>query len=258
MAENKLWTRDEMILVLNLYLKLPFGKMDARNPAVIHLAQVIGRTPNAVALRLVNYAACDPILKQRGIAGMAHGGKKCAEFWEEFNSDRERLLFESEKILANKEHTTVEAKYKPTLRSIPEGMTGETRTRMVKTRVNQNVFRQIVLANYESRCALTGIDLPELLVASHVIPWSENEKERLNPENGICLSTLYDSAFDHGLMTFDQSNKAIFAARLAENIGKEYFSRYFAPIEHAPLAMPRKYRVNPDFLAWHRDCIFKG
>ena len=42
-----LWTRDEMILVLNLYLKLPFGKMDRRNPDVIHLANIIGRTPNA-------------------------------------------------------------------------------------------------------------------------------------------------------------------------------------------------------------------
>ena len=87
-----LWTRDEMILVLNLYLKLPFGKMDRHNPDVIHLADIIGRTPNAVALRLVNYASYDPILQRRGISGMSHGGKKCGEYWGEFVNDRERLL----------------------------------------------------------------------------------------------------------------------------------------------------------------------
>ena len=73
---SELWTREEMILVLNLYLKLPFGKMDARNPDIIQMANLIGRTPNAVALRLVNYASYDPMLKNRGILGMTHGGKK--------------------------------------------------------------------------------------------------------------------------------------------------------------------------------------
>ena len=66
MTKN-LWTREQMILVLNLYMKLPFGKMDSRNPEVKHLASVINRTANAVAIRLTNYASCDPILKARGI-----------------------------------------------------------------------------------------------------------------------------------------------------------------------------------------------
>lgn len=252
------WTRDEMILVLNLYLKLPFGKMYKRNPEVVRLAALIGRTANAVALRLVNYAACDPILKQRGISGMSHGGKKCQEFWDEFINDRDRLLFESERILANAEHTTVESKYETVLRNIPEGLTGETRARVVKTRVNQNVFRQIVLANYDGKCALTGIDMPELLVASHVIPWAENVQERLNPENGICLSALYDDAFDCGLISFDSNCRTIFSTRLRDNVDKVYYKKYFEGMEQAPLATPKKYRLNPDFLAWHRDCVFKG
>lgn len=256
--ERREWTRDEMILVLNLYLKLPFGKMDKRTPEVIHLASLIGRTSNAVALRLVNYAACDPILKQRGISGMSHGGRKCQELWNEFVHDRERLLFESERILADREQTTVENKYAASLRSIPSDLKGETRARVVKTRVNQNVFRQIVLANYDGKCALTGIDLPELLVASHVIPWAENVQERLNPENGICLSALYDDAFDCGLISFDSSCRTIFSSRLRENVGKTYYRQYFEGLEHAPLATPRKYHLNPDFLAWHRSCVFKG
>lgn len=256
MAREDLWTRDEMILVLNLYLKLPFGKMDSRNPDVIHLAKIIGRTSNAVALRLVNYAAYDPILQQRGITGMSHGGKKCGEYWNEFIHDRERLIFESERILAQLEGTTIEKKYEQEIQDIPQGIVGETKLREVKTRVNQNVFRQIVLANYDGKCALTGIDLSELLVASHIIPWAENEQERLNPENGICLSSLYDKAFDKGLISFTNDQRVIFSTRLKENVGKDYFIKYFEPVEDAKLITPRKYHINPQFLEWHRDCIF--
>lgn len=251
-----LWTREQMILVLNLYMKLPFGKMDRRNPEVQHLAGVINRTANAVAIRLTNYASCDPILKARGVSGMVNGRKQCQPYWDEFVNDRERLIFESEQILAQKEGTTIEQKFEQDIRDIPKGVTGETRLRQVKTRVNQNVFRQIVLANYDGKCALTGIDLSELLVASHIIPWSENEQERLNPENGICLSSLYDKAFDKGLISFADDKRVIFSARLKENIGKEYYAKYFEPVENVILVTPRKYHINPTFLEWHRDCIF--
>ena len=253
---NVLWTRDEMILVLNLYLKLPFGKMDSSNPEVKHLAKIIGRTANSVALRLVNFASYDPILLKRGISGMAHGGKKCEELWNEFINNREQLLYESERILAEREGTTIEKKYKQEIHDIPQGIKGETKLREVKIRVNQNVFRRIVLANYDGKCALTGIDLSELLVASHIIPWEKNEQERLNPENGICLSSLYDKAFDQGLISFTDDQRVIFSGRLKANVGKDYYAKYFLPVENATLITPRKYHINPQFLEWHRDCIF--
>lgn len=255
MAKN-LWTKEEMVLVLNLYLKLPFGKMHARNMDVIKIAHLIVRTPNAVALRLGNYASCDPKLKQRGILGMSHGGKKCEEYWNEFAEDPERLLYESESILAQYEGTSVEKKFEKELIDIPIDIIGDTKIRLVKTRINQNVFRQIILANYNYKCALSGIDIPELLVASHIIPWSENPKERLNPENGICLSSLYDRAFDQGLIGFDNSCKVLFSERLINNFGKDYYDKYFLPIYGKSLADAIKYAINPLFLEWHRDCIF--
>lgn len=256
MTRTDLWTREEMILALNLYLKLPFGKMDSRNPQVKRLAEIIGRTADAVAYRLVNYASCDPILQQRGVSGMSNGKKKCLPYWNEFINDRERLIYESERILAQREGTTIEKKYEQQIRDIPQDIIGETKVREVKTRVNQNVFRQIVLANYDGKCALTGIDLTELLVASHIIPWSVNEQERLNPENGICLSSLYDKAFDKGLISFTDNQQVLFSIRLKKNVGKEYYAKYFEPISGAQLVTPKKYHINPQFLEWHRDCIF--
>lgn len=254
--KKNLWTRDEMILVLNLYLKIPFGKMHKGNPDVIRMARMINRTPDAVAYRLVNYASCDPLLKQKGISGMSHRGKKCEEYWVEFMDNREKLLYESERILAQYEGVSIEEKFERELKELPQDVVGETKIRQIKTRVNQNVFRQIVLANYGNRCALTGIDVPELLVASHIIPWSENKKERLNPSNGICLSPLYDQAFDKGLISFDENAKVLFSTRLASNVGKEYFDTYFKVVFGKSLPETKKYVINPEFLEWHRDCIF--
>ena len=99
--ERRFWNRDEMILVLNLYLKIPFGKMHKRNPDVVKLSKLIGRTPDAVAYRLVNYASCDPQLKKRGVTGMTHGGKKCIEYWNEFINDRENYFLKASKYWQN-------------------------------------------------------------------------------------------------------------------------------------------------------------
>ena len=253
---GRLWTRDEMILALNLYLKTPFGKMHRSNPKVIELAQLINRTPDSIAFRLTNYASCDEKLQERGIVGMQGGKKQCLPYWVEFIDDREALVYESERILAKYQKTDIESKFAEDLKDIPEGMSGETRNRIVKTRVNQNVFRQIVLANYENKCGLSGIDIPELLVASHIIPWSDNKEERLNPENGICLSSLYDKAFDRGLISFANDLTALFSERLEANVGKVYFSEYFEPIRGKKLITPKKYHPNPEFLEWHRDCVF--
>ena len=250
------WSREEMILVFNLYFKLPYGKLDHRTPEVKELARIMGRTDNTVAMRLNNFAACDPQLAARGISALGDHKKKCQPYWDEFYENREKLIFESEKILSEYQETNIETKFCKELEDIPKDIKGEVRLQEVKARVNQNFFRRMVLANYGEVCALSGIDISTLLVASHIIPWSKNEKERLNPENGICLSALYDKAFDKGLITFDNEGRTIFSEHLKENVGKEYYTRFFLPVESKKLSTPNKYMPNPIFLEWHRDMIF--
>lgn len=252
------WTREEMILVFNLYFKLTYGQMDHRNPRVQELAKIMGRSENSVAMRLNNFASCDPMLQARGISGLSDHAKTCQPYWDEFFSNQETLVFESEKILAEYQEIPIEEKFKNELLDIPKELTGETKIREVKTRVNQSFFRQIVLANYEGKCALTGIDIKEFLIASHIIPWADDEKERVNPENGICLSALYDKAFDKGFITFDDKFKVVISSRLYENVEKDYYKKYFTPIENNTLLSPKKYMPNQKFLEYHRNKIFRG
>ncbi|MDM8146360.1 HNH endonuclease [Bacteroides eggerthii] len=133
---------------------------------------------------------------------------------------------------------------------------GSDATTQAKYRKGQDYFRRMVLKNYGGHCALTGIDIPQLLLASHIIPWSENKKERLNPCNGICLSSLYDRAFDQGLIGFDLHYRTILSTRIKENEGKEYYEKFFAPIANKKLTTPLVYKPDVRFLEWHMDEIF--
>ena len=186
---------------------------------------------------------------------MSAGKDKCQPYWDEFDNDREKLLFESERILARLQGTTIEEKFRASLIDIND-YTGEERLREIATRVNQSVFREKILSNYSYKCALTGIDIPQLLVASHIIPWSRNKEERLNPANGICLSSLYDSAFDKGFIGFDQNYKVVLSNQLKENSNKDYYESHFGILCNRKLMLPDEFKPDPYFLEWHMDEVF--
>jgi hypothetical protein len=128
----------------------------------------------------------------------------------------------------------------------------------VKKMKNQ---QQNIFDDYGGRCALTGISVPQLLLASHIIPWADksHKKDRLNPCNGICLSALYDKAFDKGLFTISPDDYTIqLSSALREYGTQEYFDKQFGSISGKQIAMPIDYKPNRDFLAYHRDHVFVG
>lgn len=253
---GKLWTREELVLALHLYLQLPFGKLHSRTKEIIHLANILNRTPGSVAMRLNNFASVDPFHKQRGIEGLPGGRKQVEPIWNEFINNKENLLFESEKILAEKENKTIEEKY-PELLSDTNHYQGEIRIREIKTRVNQHVFRRIVIANYAGKCAITGIDIPELLLASHIVPWSKNTNERLNPENGICLSALYDKAYDKGYIGINEKYEILLSNSLQIKKKESYYDNHFSNLHGAKIVLPKKYYPRKEFLQYHLDTIFR-
>ena len=168
----------------------------------------------------------------------------------------EELRFEREKILSNLENQKIENKYSEILQGIKAK--GEEKNREIKTRVNQNVFRQIILNVYSTRCAISGINIPELLNASHIIPWSENENERLNPSNGICLSKLYDAAFDKGLIGIKTDYSIILSSKLLEHKNETYFEKHFGFLESKKLNLPERFLPKKEFLEYHLDSIFQS
>lgn len=252
MAQRNLWTREELIMTLALYFQLPFGRLNRGTPEVKRLAALIGRTNNSVALRLVNFAACDPYILATGRHGMPGGESVCQPIWDEFANNKEQLFVEAERIKAQLLKQPIEQ----TLHITANDLIGTTREAVVKQRVNQNIFRSMILANYNSTCAITGITVPELLVASHIVPWAENEQERLNPENGICLSSLYDKAFDQGLIAIDSDYSILLSEKLKEYSKCDFYGKHFASVENKKISLPEEHLPNKMFLEWHRDMVF--
>lgn len=255
-TERRLWTREELILTLSVYFRLPFGRLNHSTKEVKELAQLIGRTDNSAALRLVNFAACDPYIIESGRTGMPAGVPICKPIWDEFAGDKERLFLEAERIKADLLHKPVEE----VLRISRNDLEGREKETVIKQRVNQSVFRTMILYNYEERCAITGINIPELLVASHIIPWVDSTpQQKLNPENGICLSALYDKAFDKGFITISPDDYTVcLSSALREYETQDYFDTHFGSIAGHKLIMPIEHIPNRDYLAYHRDRIFRG
>lgn len=186
---------------------------------------------------------------------MSGGAKQVKPIWDKYHQNKEALLFESEMILSKYENRDIEEKYQNILYEIND-LKGLERMSVVKARVNQYVFREIVLTNYCFKCAVTGISISQLLVASHIIPWSKNEQERLNPENGICLSSTWDKAFDKGLVGITPDFNLIFSKKLKEKSSNNYYSTLFAPYENRTIIQPEKYMPRREFLEYHLDNVF--
>lgn len=242
------WSREEMILAFNLYCQIPFGQIHSHNPRIVELATLLGRTPNSIALRLTNYASCDPALQARGVRGMRGGGKGVAAIWEEFAGAPEELAYESERLLADRQGKSVTevADIRPW--ELPPTLTGTEREAMVKVRVNQSFFRKRVLAVYENRCCVKGLTVVPLLVASHIVPWAADPKNRMNPKNGLCLNALHDRAFDRGLMWVDVDFRVRFSPRLRVD---DRTAGWLTASEGQPLCLPANFTPDPELLAQH-------
>jgi putative restriction endonuclease len=248
------WTREEHILAFNLYCKIPFGSIHMDNPRVIELARVLGRGVGSVSLKLSNFARLDPALQARGIKGMSHGAKGEEEVWEEFANHPEALAFESERLLAQRLHKSIEEVADVDTRDLPRD--GIEREATVRVRVNQSFFRSRILSAYNFRCCVTGLTVQPLLTASHIIPWAEDTKNRLNPKNGLCLNALHDRAFDRHLMWVEDDFVIRFSPRLRKDAdAPDETIRWLTSFEGKRLLLPKKFSPEPEFLKHHsRAC----
>ena len=264
-ALNVKWTREHLLIALNLYCKLPFGKLHGKNPIIVETAAKMGRKPGSLAMKLCNFASLDPVLQARGIKGLTGASKQDRVIWDEFQANIPILGEESEELMHDlftkdqmKEVDFLQ-RDKVRLERGWKAPTGVTESRaMVKIRRGQQFFRQSILTAYGVRCCISGINVPRLLVASHIRPWNEFPDDRLNPRNGLCLSTLHDAAFDSGLITLDEKFSVVLSKGLKKYFPQPALEQNFVPYEGTPISLPEKL-IEPcfDFIKYHRESIFR-
>ena len=247
---RKTWTRQQLLIAFNLYCKIPFGKLHSRNPEIIKYAEFIGRTPSALAMKLTNIASLDPAITSSGRKGLKGSSVVDRKMWDEMQGDWETFIVESEKAITN-----VMKIYEKDEFSVLPNYMGKNRVIQTTARVGTSFFRQAVLSAYNEKCCITGLSEPQLLVASHIIPWREDESNRLNPKNGLLLSMLHDKAFDLGIITINED----MTVRISTNntTDDNYFNYSIRSYNGKKINLPEKFQPDSDFLAYHRDNIFK-
>lgn len=206
-------------------------------------------------METTNFARLDPSLKERGISGAIHGSKKEVEIWNEFNNDWESLSFESEQILAQLIGKTTEEIMEIDTNDLPQ--TGREREAVVRVRVNQGFFRASVLAAYNFKCCITGLTIPELLNASHIIPWSVDLANRVNPRNGLCLNAIHDRAFDRGLLTITPDYRVKLSSSIKSLKGDNTIIDLLLKYENTIIRLPEKFVPEGHLLEYHNQHIFK-
>jgi putative restriction endonuclease len=257
MAESgRRWNREELIVAFNFYCRTPFGRLSSTNPDIVCLAKILKRTPSAVAMKLVNFASLDPQHKERGVKGLPNVSKADRTIWEEFHSDWEGLAYESQVVLDGLRPPKRSHIQLPSDVAAREGETeriAETRIRLV-----QSFFRATILASYNCVCSVCQLNLEEMLMASHIIPWAVDSQRRADPTNGILLCALHDRAFDRGLFTIDDS----FQLRVATRVRKATTSKIqllaLVAIEGSRIVLPERFLPDRDALAFHRENIFEN
>jgi len=231
---------------------------------IVNVAKRMGRSASSLSMKLSNLASLDPVQKARGIRGLSGASKQDRDMWNEFHSHLNDLGPDSEQLLHdlftkddNREVDFLErdrVRLEPSKKA-PSGPTETTAS--VRVRRGQQFFRQTVLNSYGVRCCISGINVPRLLVASHIKPWRDFPDERLDPRNGLCLSSLHDAAFDDGLITLDENLRLVLHKRLRTYFPQVLLEQSFVPFEGRSIRLPEKIaEPDPHFLSYHRDAIF--
>lgn len=244
------WTRQQSLVAFSLYCRLPFGRFHMRNPEIIRYANLIGRTPSALAMKLSNIASLDPAITSTGRSGLSGASSADKAMWQEMQQDW--ATFSIAMAQADQELCTT---------SLPTGIEGRrnlttSKIAEVKVRVGQQFFRDAVLSAYNKRCCISGLANPKLLVASHIVPWKTDEQNRLNPHNGLALSALHDKAFDLGFITMDEDYRVVVSSQNTDT-KDQFFTSAIASFHGKPIVLPEKFYPAPKFLAFHREHIFQ-
>jgi putative restriction endonuclease len=250
-----LWTKEQIKLAFHLYCQLPYGRIHGRNPEIMALATVIGRTADAVAMKMLNIASLDPAITNSGRAGLGNASALDRAVWEEFHADWERLAVECQVLRQQLDNTAIDNSELEDDVSIPDDFTGESRQVLTTQRIKQHFFRRAVLSSYRGRCCMSGLSDSRFLIASHIVPWSSDKANRLNPSNGLCLSAIHDRAFDKGLITVTNDWRVLLSKELRER-DDAFVKAVFLPLEKQPIEMPERFQPDDQFMNHHRTAIF--
>lgn len=260
MSTGRFWTEDEIVLALALYEITPSSKISGKNPAIMRLAQMLGRSSGSVSFKIANLLALDKSRTNgpKGFGNYSQLDREVFETYWDSKSGGINLVALSKKALQICSNNEAMREAPELLNITPSGqIVGEDVLRLTKQRKNQGYFRTAVLANCNESCVISHCSLPSLLEAAHILPWSESESSRLSVANGIALNPLLHKAYDLDLLGITADGKVVFseALKASSNFYSESLQNFDGRlIDFSQLKVP----VNQDFLSVRFEQFLKN
>lgn len=246
MANN--WSRTELIEAVRGYLRLldlhradkPFVKKQYYE----EVAEKTGRSPKSIEYRAQNISHVLETLGEEWLPGLLPATNVGRRVTDEI----------TEIILELRKQETSPTKSESQLISDIGAVTtsGKDVERMVLSRLGQGKFRRDVLTLWGNRCCVTGIQLLEVIRASHIRPWKECDPiQKTDPFNGLPLIATLDALFDGGLISFENDGQLIVSSSISSDSRRRLGLNVCEPL-------PSLADRTRDYLSYHRENVFRG
>lgn len=248
------WTHDQLLAAFYLYLQLKPHEIQNSSPLVVQFAGQLGKSGDAVAAKLRTLAQLDPVLVTKSTRASDNVTDLDKQVSLEFQNN-----WTATTLTANEAFEDVVGAYEAAADAGQISAAdasylfraGQTREALVEIRINQRIFRTAILNGYNSTCCISGLKNEKLLIASHIVPWSMDVENRLNPANGLCLSALHDRAYDQGLITVLPDLTIRVSAGLMQQRSNSFLTESLLRYDGKKIAIPGRYPPHSKFLESH-------
>lgn len=242
------WTEEQTLVLFNAYLngdEKGFGNRES--PVVLKYSKILGRSPGSIKAKMENIRTANPAYTLKRTNSARYITQVWMDLLEDYEGAVERIGRVASEYLADRNLDAGEV-----VIGKVEFNPGADDARECRVRKGQGVFRLNVANNFERRCCITGIAENSLLVASHIVPWSESSpEEKTDPRNGLFLNRLHDGLFDRHLMTIDEEMRVVYSDGLEEGMPPEVYERFFKPYEGGRISEPVYFEIDAGLLARH-------
>lgn len=241
------WTREHILVAYALYCITPLNQIRPTNKLICQVAESFPHSLSSLIMRMQNFASIDPDSK---IKGLSRAAKSDYAIFEEFRHDWGNLSLLAEKITGLTLFDADPVNGAKPISSL---------TDKNKVSRERHFFRAAVFASYDITCCISGLQMPNMLVASHIKPYSKcrSSCERTDPQNGLLLNAFYDKAFDFGLITVDTNYKIHISPTVKHHSENEFTKKWLLDLEGHSIIVPSRFQPEKHYLEYHNDMIFR-
>lgn len=245
----KTWTKEDIMVIFNLYCKLPFKENTINNSLIEEYARMLNRSSNSIIMKISDLGKLDPELKRYSNVAEIYGQKLDRDVWNDFNKNPMQFVYNSEKLIARAYGCSV-SELEDLDNNLPKGCHPKD---PVRRKMGFIFFRKVVLSSYNNTCCISGVRNPLLVEACHITEWDDDENKIVNPRNGLCLNYLMHKAYDRKLVSVSPDYKINISEKMITSAMREDFRTYLKSINGRHIFLPDRFSPSRDLLAMHYE-----